>query len=326
MTDSTTHEPGVNSAHEVRMQAAAWLQRRQFWTWSEADQAELDLWLAKSSSHQVAYMRVKAVWGRTERLTALRRAPVVPRIQGSPFEWPPLARSVAAVAIVAVLGFVDFRVFTATDQTTWTTPVGGRRILTLLDGSQIELNTNTVLRIAANQRMAWLDRGEAYFEIKHNSARPFVVTAAGKRVVDIGTKFLIRNSIDGVEVALVEGRARIEPVKAGVNAQVAILTPGDVATATPSSLSVVKRPARNLVNELGWRRNLLIFDNATLAEVAAELNRYNQEKLVIADPSLARLRIDASIPTNGIQAFKRVARNFLGLHVEDRGEEIIISR
>jgi ferric-dicitrate binding protein FerR (iron transport regulator) len=56
------------------------------------------------------------------------------------------------------------------------------------------------------------------------------------------------------------------------------------------------------------------------------LNRYNQEKFIIADPNIARRKIDASIPTHGVQAFKRVVRDFLGLRVEDRGQEIIVSR
>jgi transmembrane sensor len=71
---------------------------------------------------------------------------------------------------------------------------------------------------------------------------------------------------------------------------------------------------------------MLVFNNAALTDVAAELNRYNQRRVIIADPSLARLKIDASIPTNGVEAFARVARNFLGLKVQSNKSEIVISR
>jgi transmembrane sensor len=326
MTGPAANNPGVEPAHEVRRSAAAWVQRQNFWDWSETDQTELDRWLAQSASHQVAYMRAKAVWNRTGRLTALRRAPVMAESSESRFTWTFLFRSAAAIALVCVMGLVGARYFQIRGQTVWRTPVGGREILTLGDGSKIELNTDTVLRVAADQRTAWLDRGEAFFQIKHDANHPFAVTVAGKRVVDLGTKFLVRYDTDDLEVALLEGRARIEPVKSQTIVRSAILTPGDVALATADTLSVVRVPVHNIENELSWRRNLLIFNNATLADVAAELNRYNREKLVIADPQIARLKIVASIPTTGVQAFKRVAKNFLGLQVEDRGDEILISR
>ena len=326
MTGNAATDPHGETAQDVRRCAAQWVQRQNFWDWSEADQAELDRWLADSASHQVAYIRAKVVWNRTGRLTALRRAPVAAQGSEPRFNWSFLFRSAAAIALVSLLGFAGVRFFQVKSQTIWRTPVGGREILTLGDGSKIELNTDTVLRIAADQRTAWLDRGEAYFQIRHDGARPFVLTAAGKRVVDLGTKFLVRYGADDLEVALVEGKARIESAKPHTNVRTAILAPGDVALASTDSLSVVKVPVRSIENELSWRRDLLIFDNATLADVVAELNRYSREKLIIANPDVARLRIVASIPTNGIQAFKRVAKNFLGLQVEQRGDVIVISR
>jgi transmembrane sensor len=235
MTNPISCEHDAEAAQKVRMRAATWLQRRQFWNWSEADQIELDRWLAESSSHQVAYIRIKAVWNRTERLTALRHSANPSRKNGSRFGRTIFAHAIAAAAIVALIGFTGVRYLTGTAGTTWTTSVGGRRALALLDGSKIELNTNTVLRITDDQRIAWLDRGEAYFQIKHDHARPFVVIASGRRVVDIGTKFLVRDNGNKLEVALVEGRARIESEKARANGQTAILTPGDVAIAAGGS-------------------------------------------------------------------------------------------
>lgn len=326
MTGQHTIKEEKESAQDVRLQAARWMQRRQLWDWSAEDQAELDRWLAASPSHHIAYMRVMAIWNRTERLTALRGAPAPEEADVSRRNWSVVVRSVAAIALVSALGLAaGYRYLQIQHQTIWTTPVGGHEILSLADGSKIELNTNTVLRVSADQRTAWLDRGEAYFQIKHDSAHPFSVSVAGKRIVDIGTKFLIRRDRGELEVALVEGKARIEPAKPKDGTRTAVLTRGDVALASGSSLSVVKVPQASLMRELSWRQDLLIFDNARLADVAAELNRYNSQKLVIA-PEIADLKIVASIPTNGIHAFKRVARDFLGLRVEERGQDIVISR
>ncbi len=71
-----------------------------------------------------------------------------------------------------------------------------------------------MIRVAneANPRKIWLDRGEAYFQIKHDSSRPLTVMTRSYRIVDLGTKFLVRQEDDRLEVSLVEGRARFEAV------------------------------------------------------------------------------------------------------------------
>ena len=321
---SSQGEHFTSNAQSVRMRAAGWLQRQQFWNWSAQDQAELDDWLAQSPSHLAAYLRVKTAWGRTERLAALRinsehAIPVAPR-RGLQF----FSRAAAALVLIAAFGVAGARYIAGTNQTTWVTPVGGHRMVLLGDGSQVELNTDTVLRVAGDRREAWLDRGEAYFQIKHDLVHPFVVNASGHRVTDLGTKFLVRNDPRQLEVTLISGRARIDSTAPGVRG--AILAPGDTAVAGAASISVVRKSLAKVMGQLGWRQGLLNFDNATLADVAEELNRYNRAKLIIADPKIARLTIDASIPTHGIQAFTRVARDFLGLRVDDRGDEIVISR
>jgi transmembrane sensor len=317
----------ASSAHAIRMRAAGWLQRRHFWDWDESNQAELDNWLAESPAHMVAYLRAKSVWNRTERLAALRSdhrdhvSAVIPRRKGL-F----LARTAAALVFAAIFGIAGARYIETTKQTVWQTPVGGRQTVMLGDGSRIELNTDTVLRVASDGRKAWLDRGEAYFRIVHDSDHPFVVAAAGNRVTDLGTEFLVRSEPDRLKVTLITGRARIDSVTRAGHERNAVLTPGDIAVADMISLSVKRSSPRKVMNEMSWRQGLLNFDNATLGDVADELNRYNSEKLVITDPKVARMTIDASIPTHGVQALTRVAKNFLGLHVEDRGSVVVISR
>jgi len=200
--------------------------------------------------------------------------------------------------------------------------------LTLDDRTQIELNTDTAIRVLESpaERKIILDRGEAYFQVTHDAARPFVVLAGSGRVTDLGTKFLVRRDSARLEVAVMEGRARFDPESVGQHAQAAILAPGDVAVATADIVSVKKAPQQALTNELGWRRGVLVFENATLADAAAELNRYNREKLVVADAAAARLRFGATLPTTDVEAFTDVAKDVLGLRVEKRGDQIVISR
>jgi len=226
-----------------------------------------------------------------------------------------------------MLGAAGWTYFSEPGERTFQTPLGGRQILTFADGTEIELNTDTVLRARIDrvQRTAELVRGEAYFKVHHDAHNPFIVTAAGHRIIDLGTEFAIRTGDGKVRVSLIEGRARLEPVLGLDPSHSAILTPGDVATANATSVSIVRKAATELSNNSAWRRGLLVFKYTPLYEAVAEINRYNNEKLVIADASVANRTIYGTIPTQGVQAFVRVTRSALGLRVEKHGTEFVIS-
>jgi len=313
----------LNSAVEIR--AAELLQRRRFWNWGETDQAELDCWLDEALAHRVAFLRLEAGLERTERLAALRP-------QESEHDAPrrrvfaTLAKTVAGIGLVAALGAGVASYMSWTRAQTYTTPVGGHEIVALTDGSHIELNTDTIVRtdVGADHRTASLDRGEAFFDISHDVGHPFTVAVAGHHITVLGTKFRIRAESDHVEVALLEGRVWFD---AGSSpGQATLLVPGDVLVARANAISVTKEPARELAGSLGWRHGMLVFHETTLMDAAAEFNRYNDRKIVIAGTDTAKLTIGASFPVNGVEAFTRVAREIFGLHVESRGDQIVISR
>ena len=153
-----------------------------------------------------------------------------------------------------------------------------------------------------------------------------MVTAGTARIVDLGTKFSVRRDAAELRVALVEGRAQITIVNAGTQIGSALLVPGDIAIATPTSFSVTKKSSPKLRDALGWRQGLLIFDNAPLSEVATEFNRYNRTKLVLADEAARNVTVGGTFSAQYVEAFARVAKGVLGLHVEDIGKEIVVSR
>lgn len=317
MSDPTTRE--------IRAAAARWRERRDG-DWTAQDEAELTVWLAHSPAHKIAYLRVDHVWQRADRLTALH----APAAQQRSFISKPGARIAAALVVAALVGggaWFAFAPSPAKEQI-YATPVGGRETLKLADGSQVELNTDTAIRVqlTANARRVTLEKGEVYFHITHNAKRPFVVSAGDHRVIDLGTTFFVRRDPGRFEVALIEGRARLESANGKTAAPARDLVPGDVVVATANTVSSQIVPAQKLANDLGWRRGVLVFHSSALADVAEELNRYNTRKIVIADPEVARLTIGATIPTHGVEAFTRVARDVFGLSVSNHGSEIVISR
>lgn len=310
------------SAVEVRERAAAWLvRRRDHDNWSEADQRELGDWLAQSPAHKIAYLRVKAAWSRADRLGALRRPP---HRRG----WlEPALKFSGGVAIAAAIAVFAFMQSQAPNMATYFTGVGGRETLTLRDGSRIELNTNTTLRLASGalNQTVYLDKGEAYFRIKHDPRREFRVVAGNRRIVDLGTQFLVRRDTGKLSVSLYEGKAQFE-VDDARGKQQTTLNPGDVVVATADSLSVTRHPVAALSDRLGWQRGLLIFRHATLADAAAEYNRYNLKKIVISNTDIARLNINGSLPANDPAALARAAQRLFDLRVQNNSNEIVISR
>ena len=334
MSNPNEDQSWNKNAREIQARAASWIEERESEDWSQNRQTEFDAWIAQSPAHLVAYLRADAVWKRADRLRALSRAggaesgPMKPG--ASAITSPRRTYFKIAAALVAMSFAAGAGVFVylhGSKSQAYSTTVGGRETLTLDDGSQIELNTNTTVRVAyeGKRRSIWLDKGEAYFNVTHDAARPFVVRLGNRQVTDLGTKFFIRRDGARVQVALVEGKARFDATLDPAPSQQTILAPGDVLVATADAVSLKKKTTQDLANKLGWRRGMLVFEHASLAEVASEYNRYNRTKLVIAGPEAARLTISGTLPTNDLGAFTRMAVKFFNLHIEKREGEIVVS-
>ncbi|HSZ73895.1 MAG TPA: FecR domain-containing protein [Rhizomicrobium sp.] len=312
-------------ADDIKRHAAAWLEQHDSGDWSDEDRTQFDAWLNTSADHRVEFLRVQAAWDRSERLSVLRSADIGETASRSRMIGKKIFGVVAALAVIAAIGWGTKAYLSRENYTTYATTVGGHETLALDDRTKIELNTDTTIRVSddAQERKVILDKGEAYFQVTHNAARPFVVLVGDSRVTDLGTKFFIRRDSTKLEIGVMEGRAGFESAD---QAKPTILSPGEVAVANGDSIAVKKSSQTAIKNALEWRRGVLVFENATLAQAAAELNRYNHEKLVIADSAAAKLTFGATLPTTDVNAFTEVAKEVLGLRVEKRGDAIVISR
>ncbi len=316
-----------DSAKSINAKAASWIARSLHEDWSDHDQKALDAWLSESPSHQIAYWRLESAWSETYRLAALR--PSSPRESGPAGTnmRSTIYKAVAAIMLIAALGSFAVRYYAKAGHgaATYSTALGERKLLTLADGSQIELNTNTIIEASmiGAERKIWIKKGEAYFHVKHDPARPFVVVADGRKIVDIGTEFVVRRSPDFLRVAVLEGRIGFGDLKNDVSRD---LVSGDVATARQDSVSVSRAPLADILNGLSWREGKLVFYHTPLADAAAEFNRYNRAKLVVASAAAGEITINGTFPANDVHAFSRLAHAVLGLRVEDRGQAIVISQ
>jgi len=314
-------------AIEIEKRAAEWVaDRRNAEDWTAERQNELDAWLVRSIAHRVAYLRIGATWDRTDRLAALRRPmrTPLPRDPQRKALWPRIA---AVLGLVAICGSFAGNYFLKPQGKLVETPKGGQERLTLIDGSHIELNTDTAIRIhySGNKRAIALLHGEAYFQVKHDAARPFVVTVGDRKIVDLGTKFVIKMAPKSFQVALLEGSARLED---GSKAQgrAIVLAPGDVAVATATATNVTRRSERELTERLAWQHGSIVFHNQRLADAVAEFNRYGGPHLVLSGDVPARLKINGTFRTEGAADFAALTHAIFGLQVQHRDGTIFLAR
>lgn len=303
--------------------AARWLIRQEEPEWSDADQAGLDAWLVESAEHKIALWRLRDSWSKGDRLASRR-------VQRMDPPEPPRRRSryvVAGFAAAVLVAILVTPLFFLAPGDRFETAKGVQQTTRLADGSRVELNTATRLRadIGAERRDVWLDEGEAFFEVTHDAARPFVVHAGPHTVTVLGTKFSVRREGGQVRVSVLEGRVRLDDKDRPRSAKADVLTAGAIARTADAGVIIRQASPERVEDDLSWRSGMLVFDQVTLAEAVAEFNRYNERQLVIADSAVSDIRIGGRLQARSVDGFARLLQRTYGLRIEDRGDRVIIS-
>ncbi len=157
------------------------------------------------------------------------------------------------------------------------------------------------MAFSANRRDLRLLKGRAFFDVAHNARRPFVVEAAGRQVVAIGTRFDVRLDPGRVRVVLVEGRVAVR--SSGSAASPTLLSAGEQLDARAGMVPVVS--AADVQEVLNWQRGFVTFDNDTLAAAVAELNRDDIDQVMVRDRRVADLRISGLFRAGDVGRFGR---------------------
>jgi transmembrane sensor len=289
--------------------------------------AELREWLAEDPGNPAALMEIAALWDRMDALSRL--ADLFP-LPVSRLAWPPRTVLAAAAAMVlAVLAGMWHipaiqlpgahpapALAQLTSKETLQTAVGERTTVTLQDGSRLTLNTDSLIRTlyTDDQRLLFLERGEAYVEVAHDSRRPLSVFIGEKVVHAVGTAFNLRITPDHrIELLVTEGRVLVgvaEKDRAAVPA-------GDASSAESGSSVQVSAGERILLGDadeaieqvhpeeirvkLSWRGGNLVFRGESLAEALIEIERYTPVEFIILDESLKKIRIVGLFKAGDVQ-------------------------
>lgn len=147
------------------------------------------------------------------------------------------------------------------------TAPGEQRTIALEDGTRIELNGSTRVRLDKDRpRFAELDRGEALFRVVHDGARPFEVEAGGSLLRDLGTVFNVVRTDASLDVAVSEGAVLFEPDGERKN-----LSPGMALSKARGARAQVTRVDNDAIG--AWRQGRLVYSGAPVSRIAVDLGR-----------------------------------------------------
>lgn len=306
---------------EIKTAARAWLLRMSLERPTLNDRAEFATWCAADPRHLAAYRRCEAIWqdvstlAELKHLAPLRSEPTIARgwatIMGSRWRMGLVGASVAALLILSL------RLLVA--PTHFATGTAEVREVRLPDGSEISLSAQTAIDVAMRpeQRRVVLLRGEAFFSVAKNRARPFFVSVGNKEIRVVGTQFDVRRDDETLRVSVVEGTVDVMQVP---ERQIAArektrLVAGQFVTA---DLAGSIQAPENLLNSepAAWRHGRLVYVDAPLREVVADANRYSHERIDIADAQIAELRVSVTYPVGRIDDMLTALAKSLPLQVE----------
>lgn len=242
-------------------------------------------WLETDPANRIAYDQIallsEEISTRREDLRGLVPAndrDASPRLR----RWWPAAG--LAAAVIAGLLFLPRMINPADSPAAiYATAAGEQRTVTLRDGSTLQMDERTRLMVRDGDiRQVELTNGAALFSVKHDPARPFVVRSDSYEIRDIGTKFEVASSDGRLSVAVAEGEVALsdsaasgsQPVKAGQRADI-------IAKGAPVQLRLVSPSG-----VASWRSGRLVYDNAPLSIVAADISRYTPTAVTV-DPAVA---------------------------------------
>lgn len=314
----------------VRDEAAGWFVRLQEPDVSVEQQQRFDAWLNEHPQHREEFQLLQGLWAAADRLPTSRLQALVetapPRRERRPLLRYAVAASVLAVALG--LGLFSGLNHPGGYRAGFATALGERKHVALPDGSVIDLNSRSRLQVRYEQdrRVIELSAGEAMFSVAHDPSRPFVVEAGSGKVTVTGTRFDVRREATQTRVAVEQGTVKVQGSHARDN-EFINLSAG-LGTSVDAQGKVLPAYPVNPAELTAWRHGKLVFNNASLSEVAAEVSRYRDKPLTVTQPNVASLRLTSVFKSDDTEALLKALPSILPVTVRTLadGSQEIISR
>jgi transmembrane sensor len=281
--------------------------------------------------------RASAEPGRSDSAASEKPPPAAPPPR------PVRKRAVRVFALVASLGAVvllgALGAYLARSAGVYSTAVGEQRSIQLEDGSTVSMNSKSRIRVrySKSARAVDLFGGQALFHVAKDGTRPFIVSADGTRVRAVGTQFDVYQRREGTVVTVLEGTVAVAPPAAErvqlpgsgsaqtqATADAITVTAGEQLTVTSNNAHKSEHP--DLAAATAWTQRQIIFESATLSEVAEEFNRYNDRQLIVEDPGLLTFHVSGIFSSTDPESLLSFLRARPDVKVTQDGSNIRISK
>lgn len=334
---------------KIEHQAFEWVARKYARGLSDAERLRLDAWLDADTRHHGAYARAMAICNAIN-LASAPAATAPPQALDEPGSVALLAADTAspagahplsrrgmllyggmAACLAATVGTVGLA--SRYQNRVLATAKGEFRKVPLQDKSVASINSASRIEVdfTARQRNIHLRKGEAWFEVARDPAKPFIVASGHARIRAVGTAFAVRRFANGTEVLVTEGTvevwsqdgaARRRQLTAGERAFVALGSAH--SSAKQASTIAVSRQPSEVHRKLAWREGKLILKNQTLSEAVADFNRYSAKTIVILDASLGGKRLFGQYQLDAPELFATDVSTVLGVPLRITADSIFI--
>ncbi len=303
-------------AHDERYdEASVWITKMDNGL-APGEEKALRQWMSVSDENRDLLLGMAKLWDKMDTLSRLSEIFPHSVIQQSEPRWRALG--LAASVLIAVLigmwgvtklapsdlsGAQDIAV-TAAMKNTYETAIGEHSTVTLSDGTQLTLNTNSLVTVdySEHHRLLRLKRGEIHVQVAQDQARPFSVIVGDRIVQAVGTAFSLEITSDQqIELIVTEGKVLVgvhqKPPGDTVEVTPRVLAPSSVVVAGEEFVlgsaeeEITEVSLEEIEVKLSWRQGNLIFRGESLEVAMAEIGRYTTVEFVIIDDDLKTVRI-----------------------------------
>ncbi len=262
------------------------------------------LWYEADERHQRAFEQMQDLWIRAgalaegpegfARLDRLLRPPREADARRR-HPWPRIALAASAAAAAVGVAWLSHRLLHVRPPASAAAPLVRR--MALPDGTSIEVapGTRIVVRYTAARRRVAVLGGEAYFSVRHDPSRPFLVTVNGLTVRDVGTAFNVRKAGSRANVTVVRGEIEVSPSSAPASrgrAGVRVRAGEEVKWGRRTRLVVDRTDTGRA---LAWRQGRLEYIDEPLSAVIADVDRYARHPVVLGDKAAGRIAFTGTV-------------------------------
>lgn len=315
----------TSSSEQVTDEAAFWCMRLHDESCSDEERKAFEHWLRHDPKHAAEYQAMLEIWTVSENLHR-QKVLLGEHIQTHRTGRPRGRLSLAVAASLLFAGLLGWAVGLLPHSYHRYRAQHELLKVSLTDGSTVQLNRGTLLSFLnfRDRREVVLNEGEAFFNVQHDAAHPFVVKAGDGRIVVTGTAFNVWKYEDQVTVTLQQGSVK---VIGGNGVDTVHLSPGHQARYAGENAFpqvTVADPAE----VLAWREGKLVIDDLSLADALPLINRYLEKSVRLADPATSELRIGGIFNTDDMPGLVMRLPKVLPVHLEqdDRGDIVIKRR